>query len=61
MKFKYMHETIYGSADDVLKRVNELGDDGWEVVHVSTMNTESHVLSPAHMVWFKRERKKSDD
>jgi len=25
------------------------------------MNTESHVLNPAHMVWFKMERKQSND
>jgi hypothetical protein len=65
MKFQYMRETLYGSGDSAINRLNELGDEGWEIVHVSALNIESQGLNAAHMIWFKREnagrKKKSDE
>ena len=65
MKFEYNKFPIEGGPEDMLKRLNEIGAEGWEVVHVSDMNRESHILSPLSVVWVKRElavrHKKHDD
>jgi len=56
MKFEYKREIIHGNADEVLKKVNALGAEGWEVVHVGSVMIESHTLAPATVVWIKRSK-----
>jgi hypothetical protein len=64
-KFQYMREPHYGNQADALARLNELGDEGWEIIHISPINVESQGLNAGHMIWFKREnagrKKKSDE
>jgi hypothetical protein len=54
MKFEYKHETVIGSPDSIVKRLNELGDDGWEVLHLHPVMAESSVLNPATTILLKR-------
>ena len=55
MKFEYERFFVEGSPDEILAKMNEYGADGWEVVHVTDMNRESHILTPICAVLVKRE------
>ena len=65
MKYEYDRFFVEGGAEEMLKKVNEFGADGWEVFHVTEMNREANTLGPLHAVWVKREvhgrKKKNDD
>jgi hypothetical protein len=52
MKYEYQLEPLSGADADLLERsLNQLGAEGWQIVHVA----QTSALNPNYIVWMMKE------
>ncbi|MDB4828231.1 hypothetical protein OAH30_03810 [Candidatus Pelagibacter sp.] len=55
MKFEHLAEVVETDNDQILqKRLDELGEEGWELIHVRTERSTPFSLLTMYQLFFKR-------